>query len=134
MYKRKFFIRLNRINIMQSKTGEILLLISAILTFIAGLGYTIFSFVTSGAGFLNPLLVLALVLITLFAGAKFYVSRMMRDPMKTRRAGVHAIIIGIIGGFDPLAIIGGIIAIVQGGKNQQQMENTSAPQTIIPSQ
>jgi hypothetical protein len=41
---------------------------------------------------------------------------MMLDPKKTFSGGLIALIVGILSGVDLLAIIGGIIGMVQGSK------------------
>jgi len=128
---------------MESKAGSILMTIDAILTALGGLAFiVILSLGTLGSSPGSGLiifLVIAIVLLIAFTFAKFYIAKMMRDPLKTKRAGVHAIIIGVLSGIDILSIIAGIIAISQAGHPHDQQKiitqdktTKPQPQTILP--
>ena len=115
---------------MESKVGSILLLISGILTFILAfilllLAILVGFFSASLPGEVegNPM-VAFVVLIVIFAVAviigilKLVASKMMKDPDRTTNGGILALVVGIIG-TDILAIIGGILGIVQGSEKQK---------------
>ena len=110
---------------MESKIGSILLLISAILTFIVAgilliIGVAI-PFLPAENMQGNPIfgMIIFLVIAILFfivAFLKLWASRLMKVPETTSKGGIVAIVVGILNGGDLLAIIGGIIGIVQAGK------------------
>ncbi len=102
-----------------SKAGYVLLLISGILTLIVAV------LVLVGSLFLNWTTVenwpagvgiILFVLIVILGVVKLYAGWMMLDPKKTFSGGLIALIVGILSGVDLLAIIGGIIGMVQGSK------------------
>ena len=109
---------------MESKAGSILLLISGIITslvvlLVFGLAIAI-PFLPNEEG-TNPLfasLILGVIGVVLLVLAilKFWASKLMKDPLTTSKGGIVALVVGVINGGDLLAIIGGILGIVQGGK------------------
>jgi phosphotransferase system glucose/maltose/N-acetylglucosamine-specific IIC component len=107
---------------MKSKAGSILLMISGILTLLFSLLLIVFSIliftgVVKGEGSVGLggalVLVIAVVLLVLSL-LKFWASGLMKDEMTTVKGGIIALIVGILTGGDLLAIIGGILGIVQG--------------------
>lgn len=109
----------------ESKAGHILLLISGIITLLISIGLIIFSIlvfagVVEGEGSValggTILLVFGIVALIL-AILKFWASRLMKVPETTHKGGVIALIVGFLTGGDLLSIVGGILGIVHGGKN-----------------
>ena len=112
---------------MESKAGSILLLISGILTLIAALLILIIGFVfaffssnTEGArgdSTIAAVFLLILFVVMVALGIlKLYAYSMMKDPKKTVKGGIIALVTGILSFGDLLAIIGGILGIVQGSE------------------
>lgn len=113
---------------MESKIGSVLALISGILTiivsvilFIVAMLFILAPSILPGKMEGNPV-VLGLFLLFGFAVAlvigliKLWVSRLMKNSETTTKGGIIILVVGIIGGGDLLAIIAGILGIVQGGK------------------
>jgi FlaA1/EpsC-like NDP-sugar epimerase len=104
---------------MESKAGSILLLISGILTIIAGLVAFVFFLIAAPSGGGNALswiLILFLVVAIVIGALKIWTASLMKNPETTKKGGIIALILGILTGGDLLAIIGGILGIVQGSK------------------
>lgn len=113
---------------MESRTGRILLLISGILTLVGALFLLIiglfFAFFSSSfaGGEETEVMIMVVVFLVLFvvyvvAGIlKLYASKMMRDPKRTMNGGILGLIVGVLSGFDVLAIVGGILGMVDAGK------------------
>ena len=105
--------------------GVVLLMISGILTLLVALGLIVFSVlvftgIAKGEGnmvFGGTVLLIIGIIVLIVAFLKFWASKLMKNPITTSKGGVIALIVGIIGGGDLLAIIGGILGLVQGGKN-----------------
>lgn len=112
---------------MESKAGSILLLISSILVFLVSLIPLIFlvmllispESVKSSEG-LSPtvniiIMLIVFVLLLIFGFLQLHASRLMKDPMTTKKGGVIGLITGILT-FNLIAIIGGILGIINGSK------------------
>ena len=120
---------------MESKAGCILLLITAILTFLMSLIALLFIILliispdsVNSSQDLSPgvsILIISIgFLVFLILGfLQLYASRLMKNPATTKKGGIIGLIIGILM-LNILAIIGGILGISQGGKN------TTVNQTI----
>lgn len=104
----------------QSKAGSILLLISGILTLVGALilliiGLFLVPFGTEAR--IGAAIILIFFVVLVVAGIlKIYSSQMMKDPRRTTNGGILALIVGVLSGIDILAIVGGILGIVEGGK------------------
>lgn len=128
---------------MKSKAGRVLLLISGSLTllFSAGLfSLMLFSFINPfyveafvnsipfnpdlrvviNSNVLSLMFFIFSLLVFIIGALKIYSANLMRYPSSTTKGGIIALVTGFIGGFDLLAIIGGIIAIVQGEKETEK--------------
>lgn len=104
----------------ESKVGSILLLIAGILTLVGAvivliIGLVLGSFGEDAAVALIIFVVLFFVLL-ITGVLKIYAAQMMKDPKRTSSGGILGLVVGIISGFDVLAIVGGILGIVDGGK------------------
>lgn len=60
------------------------------------------------------------VLIFILGALKIYAANLMKYPSTTTKGGIIALITGLMGGFDILAVVGGIIGIVQGEKESEK--------------
>ncbi|MEK6818875.1 MAG: hypothetical protein AABY10_02985 [Nanoarchaeota archaeon] len=106
---------------MQSKTGSILLLISGILNLIGTLFFLIFFFfffaVTDGSqtAIFIALFIIFLVFYLASGLLKLYSARLMKSSKRTKNGGILGLVLGILT-FDVLAIIGGILGIIDSGK------------------
>ncbi|RMD67241.1 hypothetical protein D6817_02085, partial [Candidatus Pacearchaeota archaeon] len=97
-----------------------------IITLLVGLGIILFSIliftgVVSGKGNVTSagsFILIIGIIISLFSLLKFWASGLMKDPLTTSKGGVVALIAGILNGGDLLSIVGGILGIVQGSKEQ----------------
>lgn len=105
---------------MESKAGSILLLISGILTILISLiVLVLFLFIRPSSdlfGFSLGIFIFFFILILIIGGLKLWASKLMKNPETTTKGGIIALIVGILSAGDLLAIIGGILGIVQGGK------------------
>jgi len=117
---------------MESKVGSILLLISGILTILISLIPLIFIVLlivspgsVSSPGDQSPMvgafILLAIFIVLLIFGIlKLWAFKLMKSSETTSKGGVVALIVGILNGGDLISIVGGILGIVQGGKQAQQ--------------
>jgi len=114
---------------MRSKVGSILLLIGGIITLLIIVSFSLTFFRTMYLESVNegpfPVSVWPIstqfyipVLVVLVLGMvlKFWASKLMKDPMKTKKGGIVAIIASAITGFELLSLIGGIVALIDSGK------------------
>ncbi|MDO8459567.1 MAG: hypothetical protein Q7S74_00510 [Nanoarchaeota archaeon] len=113
---------------MESRAGSILLLISAILTFLASLIAIIFIVVLlvspdtiKSSQNLSPttsiiIISIAFIIFLILGFLELHASKLMKDSMTTKKGGIMGLILGILT-FNLLAIIGGIAGIIQSGKN-----------------
>ncbi len=107
-----------------SKAGSILLLIAAIISFflaviIAFVGLVIlFLGLSNQTGIPNwvvGLIVLVVaIIISVIGFLKLWASNLMKNPSTTRKGGIIALVLGVLTGPDLLALIGGILGIVEG--------------------
>jgi len=111
---------------MESRIGSILLLISAIITFILGGLMLLITFIipfipdAEGDGIILAIIFGVIAVLILGVGVvKLWASRLMRNPEKTSFGGIIAIVAGVISGGDMFAIIGGIVGIMQSEQQSQ---------------
>jgi len=112
---------------METKTGSLLLLLSAVITFFASIIAIIFIvmlFVSpesvQSSQNLEPttsiiIISVAFIIFLIFGFLQLYASQLMKNPATTKKGGIIALVVGILMA-NLLAIIGGILGIVQGGK------------------
>jgi cytochrome c biogenesis protein CcdA len=121
---------------MESKAGSILALIGGILQFLSAAILLIIGIMAAvsagnqlggvGVAFGAVYIVLGVVWIVIgILAIKAY--SWMKVPETTKKGGITALICGIIGG-NILTLIGGILGIVDAGKNQQNTPNTQQKQ------
>ena len=111
----------------ESKIGSILALIGGILTLVGALAILVIGILVgvygssidgaNGDATAAVVIVIFLFIALVVLGVlKIYASRMMTVPHRTMNGGILALVTGILSGGDLLAIIGGILGIVEGGK------------------
>ena len=107
---------------MQSKTGSILLLISGILNLVFTLFLLVFFFLFAivsedrvPIGFYIVLFTILSILCLASGLLKLYSAHLMKDSKRVKNGGILGLVLGILT-FDVLAIIGGILGIIDSGK------------------
>jgi len=111
----------------KSKAGSVLLLISGILTLAVALVILLIAFFVlffgaevgevNGEPIFGFAVLIVLFVVSLLIGLlKLYSAGMMKNPKRTVNGGILALVLGIVSFGDWLAIIGGIIGIVQGNE------------------
>ena len=103
-----------------SKPGYILALIGGILgVFMSLVFLTIFIIAFSLAeipGASIWVIILIFVYLAATGGLTIWGGTLMRDPKTTEKGGIIALIFSVIGSGNILGIVGGILGIVEGGK------------------
>lgn len=107
---------------MESKVGFVLALIGGILTILSGVWWLIGAgalatlYATLGMGWLGGIGFVGGILYLVFGVLSIVAAFMMKHPEKVKTGGILALIFGILGGFNILTIIGGILGLVASGK------------------
>ena len=101
---------------MKSTAGSILLLISGILSFLGAALFLLFGLGSiTYSKFIIPSLMFFIMLVLVGLGIlKIWASNLMKKPKTTTKGGIIGLITGIVSGIDLLAVIGGIVGIIQG--------------------